>query len=179
MVHLNDFLVSDVAKSPAVLLTCWSSTTWFRLLVLLMQLKHWSEPQLWQMQGLASPTRYPSHPQASLSPTASTFCPGDGVTAVPIGFTPCWWRHDARSTVSHFPVGLKHLDNTIETDRLSLFLLECVGGTKIGCWLFTLCQCTVVPPRRDKRAAMFCHSAVLSHGQRRTTWQIDHVTFLV
>lgn len=35
-----------------------------------------------------------------------------------------------------FPVGLEHLDNTIETDHLSLVLQDCVGGTKIGCWLF-------------------------------------------
>lgn len=44
--------------------------------------------------------------------------------------------HDAHTTVSHFPVGLEQLDNTIETDHLSLVLLECVGGTKIACWLF-------------------------------------------
>lgn len=38
-IRLNSFLVSDVAKHPAVLLTCSSSTTWFRLLVVLIQLR--------------------------------------------------------------------------------------------------------------------------------------------
>lgn len=45
---------------------------------------------------------------------------------------------NTQTTISNFPVGSEHLDNTIETDRSSLILLECVGGTKIG-WQLFLC----------------------------------------
>lgn len=69
--------------------------------------------------------------------------------------------HGTRSTVSHFPVGLEHLDNTIETDRLSLVLLVCVWEEQrldAGSF-FSTESVHYSSPCRDKRAAMLCHSS--------------------
>ena len=132
----------------------WSFTRWFMLLMVLIHQKELIRgPSCDRCRVWPKPTRYPSHHQASLSPWHG-YCPppNTGLYALLMKAL-----HDAHSTVSHFPVGLEHLDNTIETDRLSLVLLECVGGTKIGCWLFTVSMhCS--SPHRDKRAAMICRS---------------------
>lgn len=126
-----------------MLLTRWRPVTWFTPSV-----RGRSGAQLRQMRDRPVPVASSSAPLtrsfSALSRPRERLPPPHWFSALLMKVL-----HDTRNTVSHFPVGLEHLDNTIETDRLSLILLECVGGTKTGCWLFH-CQCTVVPPVETK-----------------------------
>lgn len=129
---------------------------WLRFTALHIQWKHFSGPSVRQMQILACPTSCPSHLRASLSPTAAVL-----TCCLPIGFMPCRWRrcmmHVAEYLIS--PVGLEHLDNTIETDRLSLVLHECVGGTKIGWWLLTVSMhCSSPVETKEQQCSPFWHT---------------------
>lgn len=80
--------------------------------------------------------------------------------------------HDTHSTVSHYPVGLEHLDNTIETDRLSLILCGVCGRNKDWMLAFSLCQCTIVPPVQTKEQRC---SAILTHQLKSSS---DVLSFL-
>lgn len=101
------------------------------------------------------PLRRPTHPR-----------PPPSAAAAP----PLWFlRHAdegvARTTVSRLPAGLQHLDNTIETDRSSCVVLQCVGGTKIAWWLF-LCVETKEPPRSALLAETITWNRALKRSRR-------------
>lgn len=92
---------------------------------------------------------------------------------------------DTHSTVSHFPVGMEHLDNTIETDRLSRSARVC-GRNKDWMLAFSLCQCTVVPPvetKEERCSAIPVHQPKSSNDaplclvHRNKHDKVDHVMF--
>lgn len=75
--------------------------------------------------------------------------------------SPCWFldllmnaAHDARSTVSHFPVGQEHLENAIETDRSSP-ILRVWEEQRLDAGFFSVAM-HCGSPRGDKRPVMFC-----------------------